>query len=194
MRGLDDVVRALGPLRIAGEATAGTELREVLTAGEQLVDVRLVPGVEDDGVVRRVEDAVQGDRQLDHAEIGAEVAAGARDVLDQELAHLAGEPGQLFDRQRVEVTRARDRREKRHPCSLPRRRFACPVYLGRCMAKGPGAPPAPSRDVLRPGCAARTGGCRRCGSSPLRRACRCGRPPRTRPSPCRAPRTRWARP
>ncbi len=43
--------------------------------------------------------------------------------------------------------------------------------------------PQPGSQTVRTGSssAARTAGCRRCGSSPLRRGCRCGRPRRTRP-------------
>ena len=55
------------------------------------MDVGLVAGVEDERVVGRVEDAVQRDRELDDAEVRAEVPAGAGDVLDEELADLGGE-------------------------------------------------------------------------------------------------------
>ncbi len=46
-----------------------------------------------------------------------------------------------------------------------------------------GAGQQPGSQTVRTGSssAARTAGCRRCGSSPLRRGCRCGRPRRTRP-------------
>ena len=66
--------------------------------------VRLVPGVEDDRVGRGVEDAVEGDRQFDHTQVGAEVTAGAGDVLDEERADLGGELPQLIGGQTVEVT------------------------------------------------------------------------------------------
>ena len=73
---LDDVVLGLGLARIAGQATLLPQGVEVGSAtGEDLVDVRLVAGVEHDPVVRRVEDPMDGDGQLDHAEVGAEVAA-----------------------------------------------------------------------------------------------------------------------
>ena len=88
MRALHDVVPGSSALRVAGEPAARAELREVLPPGEQLVDVRLVAGVEDEGVGGRVEDAVDRDRQLDDAEVRAEVAARLGDVLDEELADL----------------------------------------------------------------------------------------------------------
>jgi hypothetical protein len=43
--------------------------------GEKLVHVALVRNVENEFVLRRVEDPVQGDRQLYHAEIRPEMAA-----------------------------------------------------------------------------------------------------------------------
>ena len=45
-------------------------------AGEDLVRIGLVADVPDDAVVRRVEDVVQRDRQLDRAEVRRQVAAG----------------------------------------------------------------------------------------------------------------------
>jgi hypothetical protein len=47
-----------------------------------------VTGIEDQLVLRRVEDHVQRDRQLDDAEVGAEAAARCRHRLHEELADL----------------------------------------------------------------------------------------------------------
>src|SRR5690606_19410355 len=63
------------------------------TAGEDLVRVGLMPHVPDQPVVRRVEDVVQGNGQLDDAEAGAKVTAGLADAEEQLLAQLIG---QLF--------------------------------------------------------------------------------------------------
>ena len=52
-------------------------------------------GVPQDGVGRRLEDAVQGEGQLDGAEVGAEVAAGLGDGGDDEVADLAAQLGQV---------------------------------------------------------------------------------------------------
>ena len=49
---LHDVVDGLGARGVAGQAAPLPQMSEVLTAGEQLVDVGLVPGVEHDGVPR----------------------------------------------------------------------------------------------------------------------------------------------
>ena len=137
VRGLDDVVRALGALRVAGEAAARAQPGEVLTARQQLVHVGLVPGVEDDRVARRVEDAVQRDRQLDDAEIRAEVPAGAGDVLDEELADLRGELARAARCSARRGRGARDRRQQRHP-STPLRRAVVARARKSTRARGRG--------------------------------------------------------
>nr|BFE78238.1 hypothetical protein GCM10020093_008390 [Planobispora longispora] len=50
------------------------------------MDVGLVPGVEDEDVVRGVEHPVQRDGQLDHPEVHAQVSSGGAHLLDQEAA------------------------------------------------------------------------------------------------------------
>ncbi len=93
---LDHVVGALGPRRVAGEPAQGAQAGEVvLAAGEQLVHVRLVAGVPDDPVDGRVEGPVQGDGELDDAEVGAEVAASDGHRPDQEVPDLGGQLGEL---------------------------------------------------------------------------------------------------
>ena len=73
---------ALLAARVAGEAAGLAQLVEAgLPAGDDLVDVGLVAGVPQDGVAWGVEHPVQGQRQLDRAEVGAEVAAGLGDRL-----------------------------------------------------------------------------------------------------------------
>ena len=85
------------PAGVAGQAVALPQGREpVLPAGQDLVHVALVPGVEDHRVARRLEDPVQREGQLDHAEVGPEVAAGLADVADQERADLRAQLRQLL--------------------------------------------------------------------------------------------------
>ena len=57
----------------------------------QLVDVGLVPDVEDDAVVRAVESAMDAQRELDDPEVRGEVTAGLRDGRDELLADLVGQ-------------------------------------------------------------------------------------------------------
>jgi hypothetical protein len=47
--------------------------------------------------VAKVEDVVQGDRQLDHAEVRREVAAGLHDLLADRVANLPSKCGKLID-------------------------------------------------------------------------------------------------
>ena len=90
------VVLALGAEHEAVEAAGLADgLKTVAAAGEDLVDVGLVADVEEDLVLGRVEDRMQGQSELDHAEIGAEMAAGFGESLDEEVADLLGELGQL---------------------------------------------------------------------------------------------------
>ena len=112
---VEHVVRRFAAPR---EATDAVELAErpepIEAAGQQLVRVGLVAGVPDDPVARRFEQPVEGDRQLDHAERRAEVAAGARDGADDRLADLDRELGELDLVEAAQVGRALDGREDRH--------------------------------------------------------------------------------
>ena len=67
----------------------------VAPAGQDLVRIGLVADVPDQAVARRVEHIMQRDGQLDHAEAGAEMAAGHRDGVDRLLAQFVGELAQL---------------------------------------------------------------------------------------------------
>ncbi len=102
---LDPVVRALLPARIPGQAAVLAEGREAVGApGEDLVYICLVPDVPDDGVVRAVEDAVQRQRQLDDPEVGGQVPAGLRHLLDEVPADGVGEHGELVRVEAAQVT------------------------------------------------------------------------------------------
>ena len=93
---VEDVVLALAPPREAADTVDLAQRPEALeTAGQQLMGVRLVAGVPHDLVARRLEQAMERNRDLDHAEARAEVAAGLRDGGDDRLADLGGELLQL---------------------------------------------------------------------------------------------------
>ena len=90
--GAERVVFALRPLGEAGQAAALAQGADaVAPAGEDLVRIALVADVPDQDVLRRLEDVMQGHRQLDHAEAGAEVAAGDGDGVDGFGPDLVGE-------------------------------------------------------------------------------------------------------
>ena len=83
MRGAERVVFALGALGEAGEAPALAHGADaVAPAGQDLVRIGLVADVPDQPVIRGIEDVMQGDGELDHAEAGPEMAAGHRHRID----------------------------------------------------------------------------------------------------------------
>ncbi len=59
--------------------------------------------VEQDRVVRRVEHAMERKRQLDHAEVGAEVSPGCRHLLDEEASDLTCELRDLARRETTHI-------------------------------------------------------------------------------------------
>ena len=115
------------PRRVAAEAALLAErVESVEPAGQHLVHVGLVPGVEDDRVARALEDAVHRDRELDHAEIGTEVTSGSRHGGDQLFTNLRAETGQIFRAEPAQVLWAGDLLEQ-HRVSLVE-----PTRLGSC--------------------------------------------------------------
>ena len=78
-------------------------------AGQDLVRIGLVAHVPHQPVVRRVEHVVQRDRELDRAQVGAQVAAGARHAVEHEGAHFVGQLLELRRGQLAQVRRVVDR-------------------------------------------------------------------------------------
>ena len=77
MRGAEGVVLAFVAARKAADAAElAQRVHALAPAGQDLVRVGLVAHVPDQPVVRRVEDVVQRDRQLDRAQVARQVAAG----------------------------------------------------------------------------------------------------------------------
>lgn len=94
--GAEGVVFAFVAAGEAGETTVLAEGGHAgAAAGEDFVVVTLVADVPDEGVVGGVEDVVQGDGQLDRAEVGGEVAAGAGDGFNEVGAQFLGKLGEL---------------------------------------------------------------------------------------------------
>ena len=93
VRRLDPVVFAFGATRIARQAALlAQRVESVGPAGEDLVHIRLMSGIEQDRIVRRIEDAMHGEGQFDgtSTEVRAEVPTGSGDLLDEESTDLAG--------------------------------------------------------------------------------------------------------
>ncbi len=96
MAAVEDVVGRLRATREAADAVELAKRPEPLeSAGQELVRVGLVAGVPDDLVARRLHEPVERQRELDDAERRAQVTAGDRHGLDDRVADLGGELGQL---------------------------------------------------------------------------------------------------
>ena len=96
----DDVVLGLAAAGEPGEASVLADGVEALgPSGDDLVGVGLVADVPDDLVAGAFEDAVQGDRELDRAEAGGQMAADLADARQDHLAYLVGEVLELGDGQ-----------------------------------------------------------------------------------------------
>ena len=93
---LDPIVLGFFARRVAREpAGLAQGVEPVASSGEDLVHVRLMARVPEEDVAGRVEDPVERERELDHAEVGAEVTTGDGCRLHDEAADLGGERAQL---------------------------------------------------------------------------------------------------
>src|SRR5665647_3231848 len=77
----------------------------VAPAGQNLVRIGLVADVPDQPIGRGVEHGMQGHGQLDHAQAGAEMAAGIGHGVDGLAPQLVGQLRQLLGRQVLHVAR-----------------------------------------------------------------------------------------
>jgi hypothetical protein len=96
-------VRSAKPFRPSGLADGAEAF---FAAGQKLVDINLMAHVPDKFILRRGENLVQRDGQLDDAEVRAEVAAAFGEALDQLGADFAGELLQLRHRELFDVLRS----------------------------------------------------------------------------------------
>ena len=144
VRVLHHVVLGLGPARVAGDTAAMLELREAgLAAGQQLVHVRLVAGIEQDPVDRRVEDPVQGDGEFNDAQVRPDMAAIAGHHLDQQVTDLRGQLRQFLGAELLEVAWTRDGLQQCHlvaPSRSPSETQLDRVYLDRRLGRTPASP------------------------------------------------------
>ncbi len=109
----EGVVLRLVPLGEAGQPPLGADGAEpVAPAGQQLVGVGLVADVPDQLVGGRREDVVERDVELHRPQGGAEVAAVGGAGLDDLLADLGAEPGQVADGELLQVCGRVDRVEQ----------------------------------------------------------------------------------
>jgi hypothetical protein len=100
------VIRALGALWEAADATIGSKGREpITTPRDELVDIRLMPDIPNDLIVRAVEGTVKTEREFDHAEVRREMSPGVCDRRDELLSDLLRQLLELDDIKVLEVSR-----------------------------------------------------------------------------------------
>ena len=120
MAAVEHVVGRLRPAREAADPVELPQRAEALEAPRQeLVRVRLVPGVPHDVVAGRLQQAVERDGELDDAQRRAQVAARDRDRGDDGLADLERELGELDLREAAQVGGALKVRQDRHGDGTP---------------------------------------------------------------------------
>ena len=78
-------------------------VKAVETAGEHLVDISLMADVKKNAVLGCTENGVECDGELDDAKIGAEMAAGFGEGLNEAIPNLLGELGHLLVIQEFKV-------------------------------------------------------------------------------------------
>ncbi len=117
--GAEGVELALDAARKAADATELTQAAHaVAPTGEDFVRVGLVAHVPHQAVVRRVKHAVQGDRQLNGAQIGTQVTAGLGHAVENVVAQFVGQWLELVARQAAQVSGGFDRSEQLgHGCN-----------------------------------------------------------------------------
>ena len=80
----------------------------IAASGDQLVRIALMAGVEYQLIARRVENVVQRQRELDDAQVAAEVAADLRNDLDDPVADLLRQLRKLAAIELANVSRSVD--------------------------------------------------------------------------------------
>jgi hypothetical protein len=100
----------------------------IVAAGENLPGIPLVSHIPQDLVFGGIEGVEQRDRQLNHAETGADVAARLRHHVDEPLPHLFRQLGQLLATETLDVFRTADRLEERHSAGFAFRLLGAPVH------------------------------------------------------------------
>ena len=108
----------VGTLAAAEEAVESSGLAQgveaLVTPGENLPGVGLMPDVPHDLVARGFEGVAERDGQLHHPQPGSDVAPGLGDDFDQPLAHLVREGLQLLPGEPFDVVGTVNSFEQRH--------------------------------------------------------------------------------
>ncbi len=120
MGSAEGIVFAFGALGEAGEAVFLAERADALTAaGQDLVRIALVSNVEDQAIIRRLEDLVDCDRQLDDAKACPQMTTRFRHGIDHLVAHFARQLRQIAVLDGLQISRELDLVQQRrigHGC------------------------------------------------------------------------------
>ncbi|MEZ0003412.1 hypothetical protein ABIA18_005209 [Sinorhizobium fredii] len=136
MRRAEGIVFAFGAPGEAGQAAFLAQRADAIAPpGQDLVWIALVADVEDQPVMRRVEDLVDGDRQFDDAEAGAEMAAGARHRIDHLRTQFACQLRQVPVVDPLEIVGDVDLVEQRRR----RHRIGWQLCHAACLVRAEGA-------------------------------------------------------
>jgi hypothetical protein len=104
MGSAEGIVFTLGPTGEAGETTRLSQGPDpVAAAGQYFVRIGLMAHIPDQSVVWCVENGVNRDGQLDHAEGGAKMAAGDGDGVDHLGSKFLGDLSELFPRKVTQI-------------------------------------------------------------------------------------------
>jgi hypothetical protein len=109
VRRAEGVVFALAAAGEAGQTAALAQRADtVAPPGQDLVRIALVADIPDQLVARRIENVMQGDRQLDDPQARAQVAPGDRNRVDHLLAQFVGNLAQVAFLQFAQIFRSGD--------------------------------------------------------------------------------------
>ena len=98
------VVLAFGTQKKTVEpAKLAHRVKTIETPGKHFVDIALVTHVHDEAITRRVEHAMQGNRQLNHAKVRPEMSSSLGKDFDQFIAHFLCKLRQLLFAQRFDI-------------------------------------------------------------------------------------------
>ena len=131
----EGIVLAFGALGKAREPAGRAQgVKLFRAARKQFVHVTLMPHVEDEMILGRVEHPMQRKRQFHHAEIGSEVPAVFAHAKNEIVPDFGSEGGQLLIGEALDVLRRADAREQRpsrkifqrpHPLAVLRSQTTC---------------------------------------------------------------------
>ena len=106
----EQIVGAFVRIRVAHQSAAGANRGKLaVAAGDELVRINLMAGVPNQAVAAEVERRVQGQAELDNAQVRSKMGRSIGDNFAQGVAHFAGELLQLRQRESLQVERRLNR-------------------------------------------------------------------------------------